>query len=486
MGQALDVKTFRLNLKGRTIDVKKAQADSRLKGVDVGKADLNADGQISTETEVTTLFNEINRVDKTLQVRTADGGQTKLAAVVQAIGDLAGVNILREMARDDILLIGLNPSATREADALKKNGNGVIFVSDTDDKITASGTTYDLTNPAEVKAFVATLGLSAAAERDVADAINNAGTDARDEAAKIAWVWSAGERGGGVPARLIISGHSVGDIYWGDNNGTLQRDTVGALAKAMPKAAAQVEDLHLAACYCGGQRDLEAWLLIFPSVNTMWAYNGSAPGTDSGAIAHLLLWDLASRGDKKTLDRLVAEKTRKGENVAVWSRLHGYVSGKRAEPLSDLRSRVTAADPTFDQYFKGDKTVSNTQVGELRSYYNDVQAMIQHPDLPAADRPALERKRDVTIRLIYFDKSIKGKFAGNHAALIDSGYRSLGLTPPNFATLSRKDILKAIDTYGTAVKAAASPSADALRLRTELENGLRDLQTKNVPESWIE
>src|SRR5262249_1723491 len=157
-------------------------------------------------------------------------------------------------------------------------------------------TTYHLAVDSELDAFVDHLHLDPTPSKAIKDAIATAGNDARDEAAHIAWVWAAAERGGGGPGRPSISGHRGGGGCWGDNNGMLKRDTVAKLAGAMPKAAAQVEDLHLAACYCGGKSDLEKWLGIFPHLLTIWAYSGSAPGSASGAAAHLSLWDRATRG----------------------------------------------------------------------------------------------------------------------------------------------------------------------------------------------
>jgi hypothetical protein len=446
MPRPLDLATFRRLLQGKTIDVNRAQKDNRMKGVNFAKADLNHDGQIANPTEITALFNVIRRGSRSIQVHTGSGRQTPAAAMVQAIGEIAGVNILSDMARDDILLVGLNPSSKSEAATLRKLGNSVIFVSDTKDTISAEGTTYHLNVAAELEAFVDHLDLELTQSKAIKAAIESAGTGVRDEVARIAWVWAAGEKGGGVPGRLIISGHSIGDVFWGDNfNGPLYRDTIAKLAKAMTKAAAQVEDLHLAACYCGGKQDLEAWRLMFPRVLTIWAYSGSAPGSNYGAVAHLTLWDRATRGDKKSIDRLIAEKTRKGENVAVWSRLHGYMDGNALEPVSVLQARVAAAEPTFKTYFNGDRTVGNPQTGELRDYYNNVQSLLQHADLPAPDRPAVQQKRDVTIRLIYFEHGVKTNFVRTHAPLIERGYRALGLNPPDFAKLNRKDTLQAIE-----------------------------------------
>jgi hypothetical protein len=359
-----------------------------------------------------------------------------------------------------------------------------VFIGDgEDDTIKIDGTKYDLTVRAELEAYVDLLDLPEAQEKKVVAAIATGGHDIKDELARIAWVWADAEKGRVIPRRLVISGHSIGDVFWGTKNGDLERSTVANLAKAMPRAARQVEDLHLAACYCGGEDAVKAWLKIFPSLKTVWAYAGSAPGTKVGAIPHLRLWDKATRGDKDTIDRKIVGNTRKGGNVAVWTRRDGYIDDSPAVPIATLRSRITAAEPTFQAYFKGDKTVHNTQTGELRDFYNDIQALLRHPDLPAADRPAAEKKRDVTIRLIYFDKTVKKHFAKERSAVILAGYKSVGLSPVDYAKVSRKDALDAIRKFTDAMKGGGG--ADATTLRPHLESGLRDLQQSHIPATWI-
>ena len=395
-----------------------------------------------------------------------------------------GLARIEDPLSDDILLVGLSPTSKHEAAALRKKGNSVIFISDKNDKFSTGGVTYNLTKAADLDKFVALLGLDAAKSKAVKEAIATAGKDARDETAHIAWIWAPAEKGAAIPGRLIISGHSVGEMFWGKGNGSLYRDTVAKLATAMPKAAAQVQDLHLSACYCGGKWDMDLWLTVFPRLLTIWAYTDSAPGSYTGAVEHLHLWDLATRGDKKSIDRLIAEKTRKGGHVAVWSRHHGYQDGA-IEPLPVIEARVADAEPTFQAYFAGNRTVASTQTGELRDFYNHVQALLQHPDLPAADRPAVEKKRDATIRLIYFEHGVKKTFARTHASQIERGYKALGLPRPDFARLNRKETLRVIQTFSDAIMKAKTVPADARSLQPALEFGLRDLQAAHIPESWI-
>jgi hypothetical protein len=129
-------------------------------------------------------------------------------------------------------------------------------------------------------------------------------------------------------------------------NGVLLSENIRALASAFPRAAAAVEDLYLSACNTAG--DIADWPKIFPNLQTIWAYLHTAPSLETGAGTHMRMWDRATRGHQKRIDRLVAKNTGRGENVAVWSRLYGLQPANAAaailgdgcsvtEPLADAR-----------------------------------------------------------------------------------------------------------------------------------------------------
>jgi hypothetical protein len=488
MSVTLELKEFRKHLKGTSIAVARVKADTRLVGLGLEQADLNRDGMIARDAELNALFRLIEKVDRDkrsgLQVRDRSGKANRVSDLIQAVGELAGVNILQKMAQDDILLVGLNEVSKHEAAALRKRGNGVVYVQDEgNDTISIDGTKYDLTDASDLTSFVATLGLPKDQSAAIAAAIRSGGYDIKDELARIAWVWADAEKGRGIPARLILSGHGVGTSIFGTGNGSLQRATLASLAAAMPRAAAQIEDLHLAACYCGGQALVLEWAKIFPRVKTVWAYSGSAP-TEGGAVAHLRVWDRATRGDQEKINPRVVANAGKGYHVAIWSRIHGYLDESDLLPVATLRSNLAAGEPLFQAYLSGDRTVGNPHRGELRDYYNNVQALLGHPDSSAAERPAVEKKRDVTIRLLYYDTAIRTGFAKNRADLIAAGYKALGMPPPNFGVLSRKAALEAIRKFSAAMS-GRSGMADAEKLRPHLESGLRDLLASHIPETWI-
>ena len=132
-----------------------------------------------------------------------------------------------------------------------------------------------------------------------------------------------------------------------------------------------------------------------------------------------------------------------------------------------------------------DSVVADTQSGPLRNYYNSIQRMLQHPQVEASDRPELERARDQTIRLIFYDATIKGKFQAAHQDKIDSGFRALGMQPTNFGELSRADALAKIREFETKLAAANPKPAAAQTLKPLLTDGLRDLKNSQIPNTWV-
>ncbi|MBL8918869.1 MAG: LysM peptidoglycan-binding domain-containing protein [Myxococcaceae bacterium] len=395
-------------------------------------------------------------------------------------------------SNDNVLLVGMNATSQHEVDQLKARGTNVTYVKDTkeNDKITtrdATGTsvTHDLSTEAGARSFALTLGLPAEQTAKIASAIHGAGSDARDELAQVAQVWAKAEQGGQVPSRMVLSGHNVGSGVWGDDNGRMSFDSLAQLADAMPKAARSVEDLHLSACYSGGEHLMDKYRAMFPNAKTIWAYTGSAPGSYSGATAHMARWDRATRGTKDELDRAIAEGTRKGENVAVWSAAHGYVDGKPPAPLAEVRAAVQNNEGTFKRFQSGQEKVQDTQSGPLREYYNQVQRLLQHPELPAGERAPLEGRRDETIRLIYYSKTVAPKFAEHHAATIRDGFAAVGMPAPKFGELSRGDALAQIAQFEAKLASTNPKPAVADRLLPLLQNGLRDLKPNTIPDAWI-
>jgi hypothetical protein len=385
---------------------------------------------------------------------------------------------------DEIIMIGLNPSATHEAASLCRQGNKVLFIGNgkTPDTIAWNKKKYNLSSSPKVDEFVNDLGLPSPKKAKLTKLINSLGTNIKDEIGQFIIILSRMEKNNKGPNRLILSGHSVGNYFWGDANGSLLIKNMKNISDIFPKAASLIEDLHLSACYSGSEKDLAAWRGVFPNISTIWAYSGSAPGSYSGATGHLSIWSKATKGNKIALERDLAANTRKGKNVAVWSKHYGYQS-KSSTAITDLVSRIVAAEHTYLSFFSGAANVQSPQTGPLRDFYNDLQELIGHP-LATPEQLARYRPRiGTTIRLLYFDKSIKKRFARAHAADLDVAYGQLGLPKPSYADLSRKSCLDEINKFEQ--KANTHSSTAVKKVKDLLIHGLKNLEPDYIPENWI-
>jgi len=384
---------------------------------------------------------------------------------------------------DAIVFIGLNHSASREVQELRRLHNQVAFIgpSKEPDKVQVGQRIYDLRVPDQQAAFLSALKVSATQSDIISDALGGESWNRHSEIAQLAVIWARVEKGERPPGRMVISGHHSGaGLFWGDGKIMLSSANVRTLAKAFPRSASAVEDLHLAACYSAV--DLTEWLTVFPGLQTIWAYSGSAPGTDKGAALHLRFWDRATRGSAYSIDRSKVEGTRKGHNVAIWSQRYGLQTAT-IESLDTLRQHLLSAEPQFGSFFEGDISVVDTETGPLRDIYNFIQAILQHTDLPEAERPMMERRREVTVRLLHYDSSIKRNFAVNYRSQIEAGYSALKMPIPDFSQLSRKQALSAVSAFTKNLN-AASPQA-AAQLGLLLTKGLRDLDQQYIPITWI-
>ncbi|MBN2359761.1 MAG: hypothetical protein JXR83_09930 [Deltaproteobacteria bacterium] len=508
----IDRPTFTTQHRGQSIDLQKLRQDQPARtqleqgGMTVQqleRADRNGDGKIDAD-EAFNVADDFDRDGSRHSLVATDraGQPTQAGKAVNALGLLMQNRELqggapqpqRTSNRDDILFVGMNNPTRESAGApheiaqLRGRGNSVTAVTDSrlgQDQIAVGGRSYDLKTPEGRAGFVGTLGLPADQAGRVADAIGNGGEGARDELAGIAKVWARAERGGTIPGRLVISGHNVGDGPWGDGNGQLTWDSLKGLADAMPRAAAAVEDLNISACYSGGEANNEKYREIFPNVRTIWAYGGSAPGSGSGATAHQAAWDRVTRGSGSNVagavDRLTALGTRKAENIATWTEGDANQS---SQSLSELRDAVSYGAYNFRSYFSGERVVENSQTGPLREYYNNVQALLQRSAVTGEQRRELESRRDQTIRTLFYTSNIAPRFQREYGSQIAAGYQALGLTPPDFGTMSRQQAVGAIENFRLHLD--QSGSADPAAQRTlQLLNGLWNLDPRTIPNNWI-
>lgn len=232
--------------------------------------------------------------------------------------------------RDDVLFVGLSPSGNVEGPRLassipsrvmtvvprKKQPHLVAGLN--------TGTTFDVTRRPGAASFASTLGLATGDSTALARLLTDRRANEPGALASIARVWAAIEEKirndqGEAPARMIISGHSIGEEIGGDL-GVLRADQLRSLSEIFPTAAGEVRHLHTSACKTDPTRVGRQWTLALPKLATVWGYEDAAPSTENGASAHEQRWEEFTRArdvfeiPASALDGLPASR-----NVRLWS-----------------------------------------------------------------------------------------------------------------------------------------------------------------------
>lgn len=460
---------------------------------DLITANRDGDGRISASE----AFRVADRLDRNGSgaslLATGEGGRaTPAGAAITALDQLLAREDLQPppgadvQFNDRILFVGMNnptlysAGAQHEINELRKNGVDMVTVTDSkvgQDKIRIGSVTYDLTTAEGRAGFVSSLRLSADKAEKVAKALEGADAESRDELAGIAQHWAVAERGGSAPSRLLMSGHHVGSGVYGDGNGRISWTSLKALSEALPRGAAHVEDLHIAACYSGGESKDTMYREMFPNLKTVWAYNGSAPGAGSGATVHEAAWERGTRG--RASDVSGTAQSLKNRNVRKADVI--YTNGNAsAIDLAVLRSEVESRESVYTTHFDGSAVSASSQTGPLREYYNRVQSLLSSPNLTSSERATLEGRRDVTIRILYYGSHIAPRFAQEHGAALQAAFQQAGLTAPNFATASRVEVRAALEALQNST--TRTPEIESA---LSLLDGFYNLRSNVVPEGWI-
>ena len=380
------------------------------------------------------------------------------------------------------MYIGLSANGSREAHELSLLGNRVLLVAPGrfQGHVYVGHRNFDLAQESDISAFASSLGLSQARASALADALTTAGISSRDVLSQLAIIWAHAERTHALPGRIALSGEHAGPLFWRRHGGAmLGTNDIKAVAAVFPRAAGAVDDLYLSACSTAS--DMMDWPRVFPNLKTMWGYLHTAPSLATGAGAHIRLWDRSTRGNQERIDRLLAKNTRGGKNVAVWSRFTGIQTGI-VEPIETILARLTGGENTFQSFFVGDSVVTDHQSGPLREYYDNIQALLLHTELPADQRSTWYARSQVTIRLIYFD-TIRGRFQQTYASQIAAGYAAVGLPVPDFSVMDRKSALASVAAFEA--KLGRSAPTAAIPLLPPLTDGLRALGERYIPLTWI-
>jgi hypothetical protein len=371
----------------------------------------------------------------------------------------------RSAVDDGIVYLGLNgESSAREIGALRQTGNVRVL----GDRAAAK---FDLSIREQRAAFVQSLGLDPRVSQAVADVLASS-TSSPAVLAEVAAFFAEAERGMPIPSRLVISGHSGGLQIWGERHSITLVD-LQRLARAMPRAAERIEDIHFSACSTAGQagvdHDRAAWQASFPKLKTMWGYAGVAP---LAPVRHLQVWARATRGPH---DSIVMPEDVASQRVAIWSQKGGY---QDRMSLPELRAAQAYADRRFAEVLARGSDDPQTALADYQTY----RMLSQKNQLAPQERAAFAQKADQLLRIRYYDEGVRSEFQRRHGSTVRAGFAALGLRAPDFGSLSRRDALAAIASFEQSLEAAKPAPSTATAALAALR-GLRDLDRRTIPET---
>lgn len=490
-------------LSGTPVSHDLLDVDPALAGLGVDRALPPLDRAVDTDAERDAMFDALDaldgRRDATVTVVDRNGTITAAADPLRTLAEAAGDRALHAQILDAMRSARIDPRivhvgmreepSEREVAALRREVP-VVAIGDVARDVgldslgvRVGSAEYSLGNRTSIDQFVSKLRLSPAASREVAELIEATPSRGRRELAELARTLAAGERGERIPPRLMLSGHGNGEEIFGDDDDSIRDREILALAHALPRGAAQIEHLHLAACQHGWEPRLDAFREAFPRLESAWGYTGFSP-SGAPAIAQQRVWERATRdGDARDLDRHDARGTRRAGEIAIWTRERGF-EGFHGRELSIVDRELRTFEPTLALFMLGRREPAGPTDPELVRAYGLVQEGINNPDFDEQSddyQAGLLEQRDQILRLRFYATGVAPHFASAHREDIARGYEAAGLPVPDFATLSRGDALAAID----ALAAARCTHPDAMLALSLLERGLRQLDSHAVPTSWL-
>lgn len=444
-------------------------AGAELEGLDAAATFTRLDGLDGRRDGVITLTN-----------RVAD----MFEAVASASPELRALSERRTGSDSGVLVVGMRSTCFAEARALRDRTR-VSLITDPDGDESdvvhlPDGHRFDLSNAEQLRQYVWSFGLPTAQAQQIIELLEASELRSRRELGEIARVWSAAEHGREIPRRLMLTGHATADVMFGDSNSDRLDDaTLFRLAAILPRAAAQIEHVHVAACQHGYETRMTAFRAAFPNLRSMWGYGGIAPAYPR-SVSHELYWESATHDlprDPRLSRGAALRSLDAGANIAVWTASGGY-SGPATREYFDLERELIERRAVYDGYFAGTSVDASPTAGPLFERYRVLNQFTTHIDafwrMSAADRQRWEDERHTVLCLRYY-AGVSRSFARHYAAAITAGYRAVGLAVPNFATLSRAEALASIAQFE---RAGGNPTLLAV-LRD-----FRDLRRPTIPETW--
>ncbi|MBK8015065.1 MAG: hypothetical protein IPK13_27415 [Deltaproteobacteria bacterium] len=388
---------------------------------------------------------------------------------------------------DRILMLGMNLTASVEAEAMRRGGDEVLLIdptTSTNGFVVYGSRKYDLSRMDEGEALGRALGLDPARARLLATVFERRDIKARDELARLAIAFAESENGTRVFGRLVLSGHSMGDNISGTDNGEIRLHDVETLAEIFPRAAAGIEDVKLAACETGSQANHSRLFEYFRNLRTSTAFDGRGALAKGGGAQDLARWARATRGRIDRLDRNYARGLWRGNNISVHTRARGFETHRPALALPEALAAYEDDRADVEAYSqRGAENSAWTTKVRLTAHYDAIQALLRCVNIPANLKASIEAARDHVVRLRH-EKEIVVAFVRNFSADLKSAYDDLGATVPKLEQMTRRARIEHIQTLER-VSTSASISETTRRFIERMRATLIEMTPEAVPFDWI-
>lgn len=396
----------------------------------------------------------------------------------------AGKGLENHVKSDNMLYVGMNPSS-KNLEHSKLTGQGAKVTAAKGERkqghTSVDGQSKDLGTDEGIKAFVDSLkgGIDDGKRQLLTGWLKSADYMATDEIAQIARALHSAECGQTIFTRVVLSGHSGGWSFWGDDNGEIRFEDLAIINKIFPKATGCVQDLCMSACNTGQSQKLDQYKAIFPNVKSIWAYVGYSPSAATGALTHIGNWEMATRGahDEKKVDaardKTAAGKGSKDKNVATLSQgADGKENYKTSSPealhsFDTLKALVDSGMGAYDKAY--DQGVIDKQA--LSVFYTNLQNLVGNFAYRLADREKYETVLKKTLFLRYWENVTK-KFMEAHGTKVKESYGSTAV--PAFSGMARDKALGVINGH-------PNPSHEGGKLLVQY---LKELDPTVIPATW--
>lgn len=380
--------------------------------------------------------------------------------------------------------LGLNPGADIEAEKLKKSTKDDVLTS-LNDPVAEAKLKDD---PAVADFVFDELGISVGDFNrwdKATDVLLNANVNLREQLADLMRWFDKAEKGEIILDRLVLSGHSNGVELWGESEAgaeskpglmLLERDLAG-IGEVFPKARDQVEDIMFSACFSISA--VEIVVKVFPNLQNAWTYTAFSPSIKQGSAEHVASFAKATEGSGGL------KKSNRRGSTALWTKSKGYIVGDpslaAAGPLysNAIRMWREVAGPMYEG------TGPDLTSDQLMPAYLAVQQMRAHPGTPADRRQRGHVVMQILLRLRFWPL-IRTRFGAEYKGTLQPAYDALGMTQPEWASRTRKQLKAHLDAVMKAVEEKPEAAPHKKLLEQYLTNGIYLLMDdKVIKTEWI-